>query len=92
MEETWLYAALALMTYLTKAYFMNKNIIAPLPGTIIEILVQPGDKVEAGQAVAVLEAMKMENELQAEYSGTVTAVNVAEGDRVLTGAEIVIIE
>ena len=71
---------------------MNKNIIAPLPGTIIEILVQPGDKIEVGQAVAVLEAMKMENELQAEYSGTVTAVNVAEGDRVLTGAEIITIE
>lgn len=40
----------------------------------------------------MLEAMKMENELQAEYSGTVVAVNVAEGDRVLTGAEIITIE
>ena len=71
---------------------MNKNIIAPLPGTIVEILVKPGDAVQAGQAVAVLEAMKMENELQAEYSGTVVAVNIAEGDRVLTGAEIITIE
>ena len=71
---------------------MNKNIIAPLPGIIVEILVKTGDCVEVGQAVAVLEAMKMENELQAEYSGTVVAVNVAEGDRVLTGAEIITIE
>lgn len=71
---------------------MNKNIIAPLPGTIVEVLVQTGDKVEAGQAVAILEAMKMENELQAEYPGTVTSVNVSEGERVLTGTEIISIE
>lgn len=71
---------------------MNKNIIAPLPGTIIEILVQPGDKVEAGQAVVVLEAMKMENELQTEYSGTVISVNVLEGDSVHTGTEVITIE
>lgn len=75
-----------------KSKYMNKNIIAPLPGIIVEILVKTGDRVEVGQAVAVLEAMKMENELQAEYSGTVVAVNVAEGDRVLTGAEIITIE
>ena len=71
---------------------MNKNIIAPLPGTIIEILVQPGDKVEAGQAVVVLEAMKMENELQAEYPGTVISVNVVEGSVVHTGTEIIAVE
>ena len=71
---------------------MNKNILAPLPGSIIEILVQPGEKVEVGQAVAVLEAMKMENELQAEYAGTVVCVNVSEGDVVQAGAEIITIE
>ena len=71
---------------------MNKNIIAPLPGTIIEVLVQPGDVIEVGQAVAVLEAMKMENELQTEYAGTVTSVNVVEGDVVQAGTEIITVE
>ena len=71
---------------------MKKNIIAPLPGTIIEILVQPGDKIQAGQAVVVLEAMKMENELQAEFAGTVTSVNVQEGDVVRAGTEIITID
>lgn len=71
---------------------MNKNIIAPLPGTIIEILVQPGDMVAEGQAVAILEAMKMENEILAEYSGRVVSVNVAEGDRVSAGTELITLE
>ena len=71
---------------------MNKNIIAPLPGTIIELFVQPGDSVQAGQTVAVLEAMKMENEILAEYSGRVVSVNVSEDDRVAAGTEIITIE
>lgn len=71
---------------------MNKNIIAPLPGTIIEILVQPGDMVAEGQAVAILEAMKMENEILAEFAGRVVSVNVAEGDRVSAGTEMITVE
>ena len=71
---------------------MNKNIIAPLPGTIIEILVQPGDMVADGQTVAILEAMKMENEILAEHSGRVVSVNVSEDDRVAAGTEIITIE
>ena len=71
---------------------MNKNIIAPLPGTIIELFVQPGDSVQAGQTVAVLEAMKMENELLAEYVGRVVSVNVSEGERVPAGTEIITVE
>ena len=71
---------------------MNKNIIAPLPGVIVEILVKVGDSVEPGQAVAVLEAMKMENEIQAEYAGTVISVNVSEGNKVRIGTEIISIE
>lgn len=71
---------------------MNKNIIAPLPGTIVEILVQPGDDVKDGQAVVILEAMKMENEIQAECSGRVVSVNVAEGDKVSIGLELITIE
>ena len=70
---------------------MNKNIIAPLPGTIVEVLVQPGDEIQEGQAIVILEAMKMENEIQAEYSGKVISVNVAEGDKVGIGAELVTI-
>lgn len=69
----------------------GKAVKAPLPGVIISVNVNPGDTVRAGQVVAVLEAMKMENEIQAENDGTVTAVSVAKGDSVLEGATIVTI-
>ena len=71
---------------------MNKNIVAPLPGIILEILVAPGDYVEPGQAVVVLEAMKMENELQVEFAGVVSIVNVSVGDSVLAGTVIITID
>ena len=67
----------------------GKSVTSPLPGVIIAVKVNVGDAVKAGQVVAILEAMKMENEIQAEYDGTVTAVNVAKGDSVLEGAAIV---
>lgn len=70
---------------------MNKNIVAPLPGIILEILVAPGDYVEPGQAAVVLEAMKMENELQVEFAGVVSMVNVSVGDSVLAGTVIITI-
>ena len=54
--------------------------------------VKVGDKVKAGQPVAILEAMKMENEIQAEIEGTVTAVNVQKGDHVALGDHIITIE
>ena len=60
-------------------------VTAPLPGTIISIKVKPGDKVTANQTVAVLEAMKMENEILAPADGTVTAVYAKEGTSVNTG-------
>lgn len=66
-------------------------VTAPLPGVIVEVKVSPGEVVKAGQVVAVLEAMKMENEIQAESDGVVTAVNVSQGDSVLEGAPIVTI-
>lgn len=69
----------------------GKVVVAPLPGVIIGLKVSVGDVVKAGQVVAVLEAMKMENDIQAEFDGTVTAVNVAQGDSVLEGAVIVMI-
>ena len=62
---------------------------SPLPGVIIEVSVKEGQTVKAGQKVAVLEAMKMENEIQAPADGTVTAILVNKGDSVLEGAEIV---
>ena len=67
------------------------DINSPLPGVIIEISVKEGQAVKAGQKVAVLEAMKMENDIQAEKDGTVTAIHVHKGDSVLEGAKIVTI-
>lgn len=67
----------------------GKAVKSPLPGVILSVNVNVGDAVKAGQVVAVLEAMKMENEIQAESDGTVTAINVAKGDSVLEGAPIV---
>ena len=69
----------------------GKAVTAPLPGVIIAVKVNVGDKVKAGQEVAVLEAMKMENSIEATQDGTVTAINVAKGDSVLEGAPIVTI-
>ena len=62
-----------------------------MPGVILEISVKEGDTVSAGQKVAVLEAMKMENEIQAESAGTVTKIHVAKGDSVSDGTPIVTI-
>jgi acetyl-CoA/propionyl-CoA carboxylase biotin carboxyl carrier protein len=68
------------------------TISAPMQGTIVKVLVAEGDTVEAGQAVLVLEAMKMENHINAETSGTVREVRVTEGDTVGTGDVLVVIE
>ncbi len=69
----------------------GKPVPAPLPGVIVDICVKVGDAVKQGQKVAVLEAMKMENDIEATHGGTVTAVNVNKGDSVLEGAPIVTI-
>ena len=61
---------------------------SPLPGVIISIDVKEGQAVKKGQKVAVLEAMKMENEIQSDVDGTVSAILVQKGDSVLEGAEI----
>ncbi len=62
-----------------------------MQGTIVKVLVAVGDSVEPGQAVAVLEAMKMENNITAETSGAVTEVKVQPGDAVGAGDVIVVI-
>ena len=69
----------------------GRQITSPLPGVIIEVSVKEGQTVKAGQKVAIIEAMKMENEISASNDGTVTAIHVAKGDSVLEGAPIVTI-
>jgi len=64
-------------------------IIAPMPGLIVRVNVSVGDKVEAGQGIVVMEAMKMENELRATAAGTVNSVNVTSGTAVEKGALLV---
>ena len=65
---------------------------SPLPGVVNDILVKVGDTVSVGQTVLILEAMKMENNINAIKSGKVTAIKVNKGDSVLEGAELIIIE
>lgn len=62
------------------------QIKAPMPGTILDVRVQNGAKVKKGDVLVVLEAMKMENEIQAPCDGTVTSVSVRKGDSVETQA------
>ena len=64
---------------------------APLPGTINAINVKVGDKVGIGDVVIVLEAMKMQNNIEAESAGTVTSILVNQGDTVMEGATMLTI-
>lgn len=69
----------------------GKPVCSPLPGVVIEVSVKEGDTVKAGQKVAVIEAMKMENEIQAESAGTVTAIHTSKGASLQEGDPIVTI-
>lgn len=64
---------------------------APLPGTITTVCVKVGDKVNVGDTVIVLEAMKMQNNIEAENAGTVTSIVVNQGDSVMEGATLLTI-
>ena len=64
----------------------------PLPGVIIDVKVNIGDSVKKGDTVVVLEAMKMENNINADRDGKVTAIQVAKGDTVADGAVLVVLE
>ena len=64
---------------------------APLPGVIKDIKVAVGDQVKEGQVVLILEAMKMENEINAECDGTITAISVNKDDSVLEGTVLLTI-
>jgi len=68
------------------------TITAPMQGTIVKVLVAEGDEVEVGQSVLVLEAMKMENHINAETSGTVKEIRVAAGDTVGPGDVLAVVE
>jgi acetyl-CoA/propionyl-CoA carboxylase, biotin carboxylase, biotin carboxyl carrier protein len=68
------------------------NVTVPMQGTIVKVLVNVGDAVEAGQALCVLEAMKMENHINAETAGTVQEIRVNPGDTVGAGDVVAVIE
>ena len=67
------------------------SIKSPLPGTILEIFVKPGDKVSIGQKIIMLEAMKMENNIESDKAGTVTEVKTSKGRTVMEGDILVVI-
>ncbi len=62
------------------------DILAPLPGLILKLMVKEGDQVREGQPVAIMEAMKMENEIESPFTGVVTSIPVKQGDTVLENA------
>jgi len=68
------------------------DVLAPLPGVILKVLVREGDTVREGQPVAVMEAMKMENEVEAPKAGRVLSIAVKEGETILENALIMKIE
>ena len=65
---------------------------SPMPGLVLDVRTRPGNRVEAGTVLVVLEAMKMEHSLSAPWAGTVSAVAVKPGDRVEEGVELVVLE
>ena len=67
------------------------KVTAPMPGTILDIKVAVGDTVKSGQAICVLEAMKMENDVNAPCDGKVLSVNTTKGSAVETGAVLAVI-
>ena len=69
----------------------GKKVTAPLPGTITEVKVAVGQTVKAGETVVILEAMKMQNNIEADNAGTVTSVLVKQGDTVMEGTTLVTI-
>lgn len=68
------------------------TLISPMPGKIVRVLLQPGDEVAANQGVLVVEAMKMQNEVQSPRAGTVAEIRVAEGQTVNAGETLAIVE
>ena len=67
------------------------SVLAPIPGSIMEVYVQVGDKIKAGQPLFKMEAMKMENEINARLDGIISTVSISAGDTVNQGDELIII-
>lgn len=67
------------------------GISAPMPGTVLQVLVKQGDKVKEGQPLLILEAMKMENNITAPNAGTVTVIAVSQGQNVESGQHLLTI-
>jgi len=67
----------------------TQHVTSPMPGKVVKVLVGPGDKVKPGQGLVVVEAMKMENELQATAEGTVTEVLTSPGTAVEAGVVLI---
>ena len=70
----------------------SANVVVPMQGTIVKVNVEVGQQVEAGDTVVILEAMKMENSVNAEKSGVVVSINVTAGDSVGAGDTVVVVE
>jgi pyruvate carboxylase subunit B len=68
------------------------ELTAPMPGKVIRLLFEEGQKIEAGQGILVVEAMKMQNEMQSPRSGTVTSIRVKAGDAVAAGDVLAVVE
>lgn len=68
------------------------EIVAPMPGKVVRVHVEPGASVEKGDGVVVVEAMKMQNEMKAPRSGLVVSVNVQPGDTVNAGDVLAVLE
>ena len=68
------------------------SLLAPMPGTVVSVDVEPGDRVEAGQPVLVLEAMKMQHTVAAPTAGTVTELPVSTGQQVAAGEVLAVVE
>ena len=70
----------------------KSGVKSPLPGVILDIKVNVGDEVKKGQTIIILEAMKMENSINADKDGKIAAINVSKGESVLEGTDLIIIE
>jgi len=68
-----------------------QRVDAPMPGKVVRVLVKPGDEVQEGQGLVVVEAMKMENELKSPKAGKVTELHAVEGAAVESGAKLVVV-
>jgi biotin carboxyl carrier protein len=69
-----------------------KKVVAPMPGKVVRLLVSEGDEVESGRGIAVVEAMKMQNEIKSPKRGKVQKIHVTEGAAVNAGDVLAIIE